>query len=131
MPRDGGEGRTKGTRGAKAEQPATSVVILGDAGCEFQHVADALAACKEAGISQLSVSVRIAPGQVPYPLFSFAALVPWSFFANGLSQSSNSLVGSANLIKKGMVYSPSHGEMAFTVPLFDAFMRRAMPRFEP
>ena len=37
----------------------------------------------------------------------------------------------ANLIKKGMVYSPSHGEMAFTVPLFDAFMRRAMPRFEP
>jgi hypothetical protein len=37
----------------------------------------------------------------------------------------------ASLIKKGMVYSPSHGEMAFTVPLFDAFMRRAMPRFEP
>lgn len=37
----------------------------------------------------------------------------------------------ANLIKKGMVYSPSHGEMAFTVPLFDQFMRRAMPDFEP
>jgi len=37
----------------------------------------------------------------------------------------------ANLIKKGMVYSPSHGEMAFTVPLFDAFMRRAMPMFAP
>jgi len=36
----------------------------------------------------------------------------------------------ASLIKKGMVYSPSHGEMAFTVPLFDEFMRRAMPRFE-
>ena len=36
----------------------------------------------------------------------------------------------ASLIKKGMVYSPSHGDMAFTVPLFDAFMRRAMPRFE-
>jgi hypothetical protein len=30
-----------------------------------------------------------------------------------------------------MVYSPSHGEMAFTVPLFDKFMRRAMPEFEP
>jgi lipopolysaccharide transport system permease protein len=40
------------------------------------------------------------PADVPYPLFSFAALVPWTFFANGLSQSSNSLVGSANLIKK-------------------------------
>jgi hypothetical protein len=28
------------------------------------------------------------------------------------------------------VYSPSHGDMAFTVPLFDEFMRRAMPQFE-
>jgi hypothetical protein len=37
----------------------------------------------------------------------------------------------AHLIKKGMVYSPSHGDMAFTVPLFDEFMRRAIPRFEP
>ncbi len=37
----------------------------------------------------------------------------------------------ANLIKKGMVYSPSHGEMAFTVPLFDEFMRRAMPEVDP
>ena len=33
----------------------------------------------------------------------------------------------ASLIKKGMVYSTAHGEMDFTVPLFDAFMRRAMP----
>ena len=41
---------------------------------------------------------------IPYPLFAFAALVPWSFFANGLSQSSNSLVGSAHLITK--VYFP-------------------------
>ncbi|MEO8074730.1 MAG: ABC transporter permease [Acidobacteriota bacterium] len=41
---------------------------------------------------------------IPYPLFSFAGLVPWTFFANGLTQSSNSLVGSANLIQK--VYFP-------------------------
>lgn len=33
----------------------------------------------------------------------------------------------AKLIKKGMVYSPAHGEIAFTVPLFDEFMLRAMP----
>lgn len=33
----------------------------------------------------------------------------------------------AKLIRKGMVYSPAHGDMAFTVPLFDEFMRRAMP----
>ena len=31
------------------------------------------------------------------------------------------------LIKKGMIYSPSHGDMAFTVPLFDEFMIRNMP----
>ena len=37
----------------------------------------------------------------------------------------------ASLIKKGMIYSPSHGDMAFTVPLFDEFMRRTMPVFEP
>src|SRR5215510_5647350 len=37
---------------------------------------------------------------IPYPIFSYAALVPWMFFANGLTQSSNSLVGNANLIKK-------------------------------
>lgn len=37
----------------------------------------------------------------------------------------------AKLIRKGMIYSPAHGDMAFTVPLFDEFMRRAIPTFEP
>jgi hypothetical protein len=37
----------------------------------------------------------------------------------------------AGLLKKGMIYSPAHGDMTFTVPLFDEFMRRAMPEFEP
>ena len=32
-----------------------------------------------------------------------------------------------NLIEKGMIWSPNHGDTAFTVPLFDAFMRRIMP----
>ena len=41
---------------------------------------------------------------IPYPIFAYAALVPWTFFAYGLNQSSNSLVGNANLIKK--VYFP-------------------------
>jgi len=36
----------------------------------------------------------------------------------------------ASLIKKGMVYSPSFGDMAFTVPLFDEFMRRIIPELE-
>jgi len=33
----------------------------------------------------------------------------------------------ANLIAKGMIWSPSHGDTAFTVPLFDQFMKRTMP----
>jgi AAA ATPase domain len=33
----------------------------------------------------------------------------------------------SNLIGKGMIWSPSHGDTAFTVPLFDEFMRRVMP----
>ena len=33
----------------------------------------------------------------------------------------------AQLISKGMVWSPGHGETAFTVPRFDGFMRRIMP----
>jgi len=36
----------------------------------------------------------------------------------------------AKLISKGMIYSPSHGNMDFTVPLFDEFMLRAIPEFE-
>lgn len=43
-------------------------------------------------------------GGIPYPVYTFAALVPWTFFAQGLNQAADSLVGSANLIKK--VYFP-------------------------
>jgi lipopolysaccharide transport system permease protein len=41
---------------------------------------------------------------VPYPVFAFAALVPWTFFSTGIAQSANSLVGSQSLIKR--VYFP-------------------------
>ena len=38
--------------------------------------------------------------QLPYPIFAYAALVPWTLFANAITQSSNNLVQNANLIKK-------------------------------
>ena len=48
--------------------------------------------------------------------------------ADTLGQKVNSLGPvRANLIKKGMIYSPAYGDLAFTVPLFDEFMVRAMP----
>ena len=47
---------------------------------------------------------KIPSDGVPYPIFSFAALVPWQLFANALNNSSNSLVNSRDLITK--VYFP-------------------------
>ncbi|MBK6797625.1 MAG: ABC transporter permease [Acidobacteria bacterium] len=46
----------------------------------------------------------IKSGEIPYPLFAYAGLLPWTFFSNSVTNSSNSLVGSANLITK--VYFP-------------------------
>lgn len=41
---------------------------------------------------------------IPYPIFSYSALVPWTFFATRLNQASNSLVGGARILKK--IYFP-------------------------
>lgn len=43
-------------------------------------------------------------GAAPYPILVYAAMLPWQFFANALSEASNSLIGNANLITK--VYFP-------------------------
>src|SRR6267143_543278 len=43
-------------------------------------------------------------GTAPYPLMVFAGMLPWTFFATGLSEASNSLINNANLISK--VYFP-------------------------
>ena len=48
--------------------------------------------------------VAKVPVPVPYPIFAFCGLLPWQLFAFGLTQSSNSLVQSQNLISK--VYFP-------------------------
>jgi lipopolysaccharide transport system permease protein len=47
---------------------------------------------------------RMPSDGIPYPVFAFAALVPWTFFASGLTLSANSLVHSGHLITK--VYFP-------------------------
>jgi len=57
---------------------------------------------------------KVPSDGIPYPIFCYAALVPWTFFANGLTQSSNSLVGSSNLLTK--VYFPR-----LTIPLATVF----------
>ena len=48
--------------------------------------------------------VGVKSDGVPYPLFAFAGLLPWTFFNNAVTNSGNSLIGNTNLIKK--VYFP-------------------------
>ena len=47
---------------------------------------------------------KVPSDGIPYPIFVYAGLLPWTYFANALAASGNSLVGSANLITK--VYFP-------------------------
>ncbi len=47
---------------------------------------------------------KVPSDDLPYPIFSFAALVPWNFFANALVNGSNSLIINANMLKK--IYFP-------------------------
>jgi lipopolysaccharide transport system permease protein len=47
---------------------------------------------------------KIPSEGIPYPLFSYAALLPWTLFAEGLTRSSNNIIGDMNLIQK--VYFP-------------------------
>jgi len=47
---------------------------------------------------------KVGSDGLPYPIFSYTGLLPWTFFAHGLTQSSSSVIGGANLLRK--VYFP-------------------------
>jgi lipopolysaccharide transport system permease protein len=47
---------------------------------------------------------KLPSGGAPYPILVFAAMLPWQFFANALSECSNSLIANSNLISK--IYFP-------------------------
>lgn len=74
---------------------------------------------------------RLAPSEQQY-LRALAALGPGSHrsgeVARQLGVSTDRLGPRRDaFVKKGMIYSPAHGDVAFTVPLFDEFMKRVMP----
>ncbi len=79
---------------------------------------------------------RLTPSEKRF-LRALAELGPGShrvgLVADNLGMAKVSSIGPvrAKLIAKGMIYSPAHGDLAFTVPLFDQFMRRAIPTLEP
>jgi len=67
---------------------------------------------------------QIPSDDIPYPIFSYTALVPWSFFVNALNKSSLSLISNSNLINK--VYFPRlvlplSAVMVGTIDFFVAF----------
>ncbi len=47
---------------------------------------------------------NIPSNGLPYPIFSFAALVPWTYFASGVTSAATSIVGASNMLKK--IYFP-------------------------
>lgn len=62
---------------------------------------------------------------IPYPLWNFAALVPWQFFTNGVNNSANSLVTNANMIKKiffPRLVLPTAAALSGIVDFFLAFL---------
>lgn len=74
---------------------------------------------------------RLSPAQKDY-LRAMASLGPGPHRSGDIAEVLERKVTSlgptrSELIRKGMVYSPSHGDTAFTVPLFDAFLRRIIP----
>lgn len=97
---------------------------------------DARRATKEA-LAELDASFfrvrfdRLTPTQKRY-LRALAELGPEPQRSGDVAHTLNQKVTAVapvrnSLIAKGMIYSPSHGETAFTVPLFDEFMKRTMP----
>ena len=74
---------------------------------------------------------RLTPTEKKY-LRAMAELGPGPHRSGDISDEMGRTVNSlgptrANLIAKGMIWSPTHGDTAFTVPLFDEFMKRIMP----
>lgn len=74
---------------------------------------------------------RLTPSEQRY-LRAMAERGPGPHRSGEVAETLGRSVGSvaptrANLIAKGMVYSPAHGDTAFTVPLFDTYLRRVLP----
>lgn len=78
---------------------------------------------------------RLTPREQDY-LRAMAALGPGPHRSGDIADALGINVQQAGplrngLIKKGMIWSPAHGQTAFTVPMFDAFMIRAIPEWKP
>jgi hypothetical protein len=77
---------------------------------------------------------RLTPAEKRY-LRAMAELGPGPHRSGDIAEQLGAQVRSvaplrSGLIRKGMIYSPAHGDTAFTVPLFDQFLKRQMPKLD-
>ena len=97
-----------------------------------------VAVASQAALAQLDASFfrvrfdRLTPKEKEY-LRGMAGLGPGPHRSGDIAQHLGKAVNSVgpvrnSLIQKGMIFSPDHGDTAFTVPMFDAYMRRVMPQ---
>ncbi len=77
---------------------------------------------------------RLTPAEKRY-MRAMAELGPGPHRSGDIAEILNKKISAvapirSRLIEKGMIFSPAHGDTAFTVPLFDGFMKRIMPDFQ-
>lgn len=77
---------------------------------------------------------RMTPTERKY-IIAMASLGPGPHSSGDIAKAYRAKVSTvaplrSSLIAKGMIYSPSYGNTDFTVPLFDEFIRREMPKWE-
>jgi hypothetical protein len=104
----------------------SSPIVLADAQAATGRVLEAL----DASFFRVRLD-RLTPREKDY-LRAMAELGPGPHRSGEIAQKLGIGVQAAGplrdkLIKKGMIYSPQHGDTAFTVPMFDEFMKRSMP----
>ena len=97
---------------------------------DIQGAHDIVVADLDAGFFQVRLD-RLTPSEQRY-LRAMAELGPGPHRSGDVARALKMKVESAapirsGLIKKGMAFSPAHGETAFTVPLFDQYLKREMP----
>jgi hypothetical protein len=108
-----------------------------DAADNSPITSDDVAAATASALAELDASFfrvrfdRLTPAEKRY-LRAMASLGPGPHRSGDIAEALEVKVSSVaptrnSLITKGMLFSPAHGDTAFTVPLFDAFMRRVMP----
>lgn len=109
--------------------PASPITAL-----DVRHASKQVLAALDTGFFRVRLD-RLTPRERDY-VRAMAELGPGPHRSGDIATALGMSVTTAGplrsgLIRKGMIYSPAHGDTAFTVPMFDAFLKRTMPEWTP